>query len=78
MYSWAVSSAGSERLPYKQDVGGSNPSLPTRYLIRFIKLIKFNTQRTILHMFKDQNYGYLRIINFINLKYFTKPLLLFS
>lgn len=25
----AVSSAGSERLPYKQDVGGSNPSLPT-------------------------------------------------
>ncbi len=27
---WAVSSAGSERLPYKQDVGGSNPSLPTK------------------------------------------------
>ena len=25
----AVSSAGSERLPYKQDVGGSNTSLPT-------------------------------------------------
>lgn len=28
----AVSSAGSERLPYKQDVGGSNPSLPTNKL----------------------------------------------
>jgi hypothetical protein len=26
----AVSSAGSEHLPYKQRVGGSNPSLPTR------------------------------------------------
>lgn len=24
-----ISSAGSERLPYKQDVGGSNPSSPT-------------------------------------------------
>ena len=27
----ALSSAGSERLPYKQRVGGSNPSAPTRY-----------------------------------------------
>ena len=26
----AVSSAGSERLPYKQDVGGSSPSSPTK------------------------------------------------
>ena len=26
----ALSSAGSERLPYKQRVGGSNPSAPTR------------------------------------------------
>ena len=26
---WALSSAGSERLPYKQRVGGSNPSAPT-------------------------------------------------
>lgn len=25
----AISSVGSERLPYKQDVGGSNPSSPT-------------------------------------------------
>lgn|GEM_PF-6666035 len=24
-----ISSVGSERLPYKQDVGGSNPSFPT-------------------------------------------------
>ena len=27
---WALSSAGSERLPYKQRVGGSNPSAPTK------------------------------------------------
>ena len=27
----ALSSAGSERLPYKQRVGGSNPSAPTRH-----------------------------------------------
>ena len=26
----ALSSAGSERLPYKQRVGGSNPSAPTK------------------------------------------------
>ena len=29
---WALSSAGSERLPYKQRVGGSNPSAPTFFL----------------------------------------------
>ncbi len=27
---WALSSVGLERLPYKQRVGGSNPSAPTR------------------------------------------------
>ena len=27
----ALSSAGSERLPYKQRVGGSNPSAPTKF-----------------------------------------------
>ena len=27
---WAFSSAGSEHLPYKQRVGGSNPSTPTK------------------------------------------------
>jgi hypothetical protein len=26
---WGFSSAGSEHLPYKQRVGGSNPSTPT-------------------------------------------------
>jgi len=26
---WELSSAGSEHLPYKQRVGGSNPSAPT-------------------------------------------------
>ena len=29
---WAFSSAGSEHLPYKQRVGGSNPSTPTQVL----------------------------------------------
>ena len=33
---WAFSSAGSEHLPYKQRVGGSNPSTPTT---RFLVLI---------------------------------------
>ena len=28
---WEFSSAGSEHLPYKQRVGGSNPSTPTQY-----------------------------------------------
>ncbi len=27
---WAFSSAGLEHLPYKQRVGGSNPSTPTK------------------------------------------------
>ena len=27
---WAISAAGSEHLPYKQRVGGSNPSSPTK------------------------------------------------
>jgi hypothetical protein len=27
---WGFSSAGSEHLPYKQRVGGSNPSTPTK------------------------------------------------
>ncbi len=31
----AFSSAGSEHLPYKQRVGGSNPSTPTTKTIRF-------------------------------------------
>ena len=29
---WEFSSAGSEHLPYKQRVGGSNPSTPTENL----------------------------------------------
>ena len=29
----ALSSAGSERLPYKQRVGGSNPSAPTSFCL---------------------------------------------
>lgn len=33
---WALSSAGSERLPYKQRVGGSNPSAPTKKRISTI------------------------------------------
>ena len=30
----AFSSAGSEHLPYKQRVGGSNPSTPTTHLLK--------------------------------------------
>ena len=26
---WAINSVGSECLPYKEEVGGSSPSLPT-------------------------------------------------
>ncbi len=33
-YNRALSSVGSERLPYKQRVGGSNPSAPTRGVSR--------------------------------------------
>ena len=38
-----LSSAGSERLPYKQRVGGSNPSAPTneRRRLRFLKRLFF-------------------------------------
>ena len=35
----AFSSAGSERLPYKQRVGGSNPSTPTSPLSSFLREI---------------------------------------
>ena len=31
-HAWEFSSAGSEHLPYKQRVGGSNPSTPTESL----------------------------------------------
>ncbi len=31
-HEWEFSSAGSEHLPYKQRVGGSNPSTPTENL----------------------------------------------
>ena len=34
---WAFSSAGSEHLPYKQRVGGSNPSTPTKPKTRLLK-----------------------------------------
>ena len=33
----AFSSAGLEHLPYKQRVGGSNPSTPTRKSVRMIR-----------------------------------------
>ncbi len=32
---WAFSSAGLEHLPYKQRVGGSNPSTPTERVLLF-------------------------------------------
>ena len=33
-YAWEHSSVGSERLPYKQRVGGSTPSAPTMKALR--------------------------------------------
>ena len=36
----ALSSAGSERLPYKQRVGGSNPSAPT-FIQDYLKRVVF-------------------------------------
>ena len=37
----ALSSAGSERLPYKQRVGGSNPSAPTSRQVQFALVFSF-------------------------------------
>ena len=37
---WTLSSAGSERLPYKQRVGGSNPSAPT-FIQDYLKRVVF-------------------------------------
>ena len=38
---WVISAAGSEHLPYKQRVGGSNPSSPTKPPIRWLFLWLF-------------------------------------
>ena len=38
---WAFSSAGSEHLPYKQRVGGSNPSTPTLKSSSYDKVTAF-------------------------------------
>ncbi len=37
----AFSSAGSEHLPYKQRVGGSNPSTPTKQKISYLRVTDF-------------------------------------
>ena len=52
---WEFSSAGSEHLPYKQRVGGSNPSTPTsrreigefQSLFLFIDCLKVNFRQSI-------------------------------
>ena len=36
---WEPSSVGSERLPYKQRVGGSNPSAPTLKIKRLQRFV---------------------------------------
>ena len=41
----ALSSAGSEHLPYKQRVGGSNPSAPTTPKIAF--LLKLDRRKSL-------------------------------
>ncbi len=52
----ANSSVGPERLPYKQDVGGSNPSSPTEKAL-FSGLFSFSfistSFRTIFHFIPD-------------------------
>ena len=40
----ALSSAGSERLPYKQRVGGSNPSAPTKHNGAIAQLVEQRTE----------------------------------
>ena len=44
----ALSSAGLEHLPYKQRVGGSNPSTPTREFRNQSGLFFVNYQRIVL------------------------------
>ena len=51
-HSRALSSAGSERLPYKQRVGGSNPSAPTetnriRHIIKRLIRFRFSRQSVV-------------------------------
>ena len=50
----AISSAGSEHLPYKQRVGGSNPSSPTKEVNQ--KICFFFCY---IHFYTAQNWGKL-------------------
>ncbi len=52
----ALSSAGSERLPYKQRVGGSNPSAPTKetYLAFRFRPITEETLESSINHFKGR------------------------
>ena len=43
---WAISSA-VERLPYKQDVPGSNPGSPIRKKSNFLKIENLNIRQTL-------------------------------
>ena len=47
----AFSSAGSEHLPYKQRVGGSNPSTPT------IKKIRCNNRYSVFFLCINPNFA---------------------
>ena len=59
----AFSSAGLEHLPYKQRVGGSNPSTPTQSeqvtkLVRFfVYLLRINTTN---HIISQKNYTQIK------------------
>ena len=44
---WEFSSAGSEHLPYKQRVGGSNPSTPTQQKTRYSSSVFFLFSRVL-------------------------------
>ena len=53
----ALSSAGSEHLPYKQRVGGSNPSAPTLILNANIKSIRALSSAGSEHLPYKQRVG---------------------
>ena len=65
---WEFSSAGSEHLPYKQRVGGSNPSTPTSSPEIFgtffmSKNLRTLLQKSIKNLFRIQNSMFLDFFN---------------
>ena len=55
----AFSSAGLEHLPYKQRVGGSNPSTPTREFRNQSGLFFVNYQKMLLPEVNENKYRFI-------------------